>query len=81
MKYIVESALFLGMYNTAAPEEAVAAFIRDYEYTTERPVKVYVADLIGEFSKEVRIKRHPNPRITKPDSPHALTKAGPNNIK
>ena len=73
MKYIVASQLELGMYDTEEPEQAVAAFLREKDLDVT--VTVYVADRIGQFSKETIIKRHPNPPpVTKPDSPHADTR-------
>lgn len=72
MKYIVASAMQLGMYDTAEPQDAVAAFLRDNDLDVV--VDVYVADFIARFSKESVIKRHPNPTPTKPDSPKAKGK-------
>ena len=80
MKYIVESACNVARFTTEHPEQAVAAFYRLHPGDLDEAVTVYVADYIGEFAKEVRIRRAP--RITKPDGPIALsTKAGPNNIR
>ena len=75
MKYIVESATKLEMYNTKEPEDAVQAFIREYPSYADVPLTVYVADFIATFQRKTTIVREPNPPpITKPDSPHADTR-------
>ena len=73
MKFIVASQLEMEMFDTPTPEEAVSAFLHLHD--VDAPVTVYIADLIGKFSKETHIKRHPNPVPTKPDSPKAKAAA------